>query len=544
MIRLAIYSVLILAGWSWAGVREGDFVVFPQMREVRDDFAFLINADAHANRQKPGLRNPRPHNVILREFVAAANALRPPPAFVIFNGDIFEREAVPESTNALIQTVKELNALPIAVTGNHDVRDFDVDHIFRPVQQAFNGTTNHTFSFNCGRWHFIILPTKELLVTPEDETALLDWLARDLEAHRTWPTMVFSHYHLLPVGTSQLEYYSQSLAFKNRLLDVLSRPGNVKYVFSGHVHAGIQNSIKTAWTWQGMHFIINPSGVRPRPFGEEYPEFSLEGGWFTRVKIRGATAHLFGCQSGRDVERAYPERFREFAPGLDARALTPVWELPAHATLKNGGFEDGLTGWLSPWRYQADREPGYVTEVTDTRRASGHRAVRVEVRDKGPHWALGEFTELYQVVRAPNGDAPRLRFRYFPESAQNGGGYTWVAGFQGDRVQFTALFQWGPKLQQRHTLTRVISFVISGGDYEGARLAALTRQGRTAFWKLPEAAGRWHTVDVNLAAALNEATGSHGLYRLLQVDRMVIALGAWCAADAGSRSTMWFDDLQ
>jgi hypothetical protein len=411
------------------------------------------------------------------------------------------------------------------------------------VQRAFNGTTNDTFSFDCGQWHFVVLPTKELLNTPEKEAALLKWLGGDLQVNRGRPTMVFMHYHVLPVGTSQLEFYTQSIDFKNRLLDVLTRPGNVKYVFSGHVHAGIQNSIKTGWNYRGVNFVLNPTGVRARPFGEEYPEFTLDGGWYTRVEIRGAAERLFGRQVGRTAERVYPAAFHPFDPAVDPRALTAVWNLPAQAALKNGGFEEGLAAWHSPYRYLADNEPGYSANAAKERRASGQSAARLFVREKGRDWALGEFTELYQVVAAPAGKSPVLRFKYFPDAATHGGGYVWLAGFNGSEVQCVALFHWGPKMQQRHTLTRVISYVISGGDYEGSRLQDLTRQRRTAFWKLPADASQWHEANIALADALNEATATEGFFESLGADRFIVGLGAWCSDEPGSQSTVWLDEI-
>ncbi len=535
-------SVTLAALWLACGSSVAASL-FPQLSGVGDKFTFLINADAHVNRQQPTPRNPRPHNVILREFVADANALTPPPAFVIFNGDIYERQAVPESTNHLIQIVKDLKALPIAVTGNHDVRDFDVDAIFRPVQRAFNGTTNDTFSFDCGQWHFVVLPTKELLNTPEKEAALLKWLDADLQANRARPTMVFMHYHVLPVGTSQLEFYTQSIDFKNRLLSSLTRLGNVKFVFSGHVHAGVLNSMKTAWTYKGANFIINPTGVRPRPFGEEYPEFDQEGGCYTRVVVDGKMVRLFGRQNRKTAEREFPPSFRAFDKAMDPRSLTEVWELPANPRLRNGGFEDGLDGWHSPYRYIADMSPGYELGSREDRRVSGTSAARVFVREKGQGWALGEFTELYQVVQSPVGKTPVIRFSYFPDDAEHGGGYVWLAGFKGSNVQCVMLFHWGPKMLPKHTLTRVISYVVSGGDNEGARLQILTRERQTTFWKLPAEAGRWHKVKINLAEAWNAGSGSSTGFASLGVDRFILGLGAWCADEPGSHSTGWFDDV-
>jgi predicted MPP superfamily phosphohydrolase len=187
--------------------------LFSQLDKTGDNFRFVINADAHVSREV--------HNQLLRDFVKEVNAMNPQPAFVIFNGDIYERNGFPQTTDTLLRIVKDMKALPIAVTGNHDCRDFDVDKIFRPVQKAFNGTTGDTFSFDAGQWHFVVMPTRELLMTREKEQAFLDWLDKDLKANRSRPTMAFMHYHVLPVGMSQLEFYTYSIEYKNRLMATL-----------------------------------------------------------------------------------------------------------------------------------------------------------------------------------------------------------------------------------------------------------------------------------------------------------------------------------
>jgi len=341
---------------------------FPQLERQGRDFRFIINADPHVNRE---IKQPHPHNQLLKEFVKEVNGFTPQPAFVLFNGDIYERNFFPESTDNLIRIAKDLKTLPIAVTGNHDVRDFDVDKTFRPVQKAFNGTTADTFSFDCGLWHFVAMPTKELLVTRDKEDSFLTWLEEDLKSNRARPTMAFMHYHLLPVGTSQLEFYTYSIGYKNRLLDTLTRYGNVRYVFSGHVHAGIQPSVKTAWRYKGADFVIAPSPVKPRPFGEEYKGFTLDGGYYLVADIKGADVRLAGRQIGSAAEHVYPATVREYEKSVDPRALTPAWDLAP----TNGK-------WQSPYRYIADQDPGYVS-------SAGARQARISVHEKGQGWAVG-----------------------------------------------------------------------------------------------------------------------------------------------------------
>jgi hypothetical protein len=517
--------------------------VFPQLGKTPGTFRFIINADPHASREKPGQTPPNIHNQYLRDFVSEVNGMSPQPAFVIFNGDIYERGGAPQTTDTLMGIVKGMKPLAIAVTGNHDVRADDVDEVFRPVQKAFNGTTDYTFSFNAGQWHFVIMPTRELLDTAEKEQAFLNWLDKDLKANRTRPTMAFHHYHLLPVGTSQLEFYVYSIDYKNRLLDTLTRYGNVKYVFSGHVHAGIQPSVKTAWQYKGAKFIIAPSPVQPRPFGEEYPEFTMEGGYYLVVDVHGADVRLLGRQIRGKGEHLYPASFREFSKTIDPRNMTAAWELPAAKTLENGGFEQGLKSWNAPYRYMADTDPGYGWKAVEDKKASGERSARIFVREKGQGWAIGEFSEIYQFTQLPPNAAPALDLKYNPGAATSGGGYFWIGGFHGKEARTAMLFQWGPKMSSKHTLFRSMTYVMNAGKAPSEGIELIGRRNKSVFWTLPSEANQWHNVSIDLSKAMDEATGQAGAFRALGVDRIIIGLGSWCAAGAGSKSEAWFDDI-
>src|SRR6516165_3910948 len=93
--------------------------LFPQLAKTPDNFRFIINADPHASRERPGQTPPNVHNQYLRYFVAEVNDMRPQPAFVLFNGDIYERGGAPQTTETLMRIVKGMKPLAIAVTGNH-----------------------------------------------------------------------------------------------------------------------------------------------------------------------------------------------------------------------------------------------------------------------------------------------------------------------------------------------------------------------------------------------------------------------------------------
>jgi hypothetical protein len=267
----------------------------------------------------------------------------------------------------------------------------------------------------------------------------------------------------------------------------------------------------------------------------------MDGGYYLQVEVRGETARLRGRQIGRPAEHLYPASFRRFAVAIDPRYFQGVWDLPASPTLRNGDFEQGLEGWSAVFRYQADKDPGYSAAVT-SEGASGTKSVCLFVGERGQGWALGEFTEIYQVFRAP-GPAPVLKFNYRSGPGTNGGGYVWLAGFKGQEVRSVMVFHWGPQMRAKHTLPRVIDYVVTAGEHGGTRLRSLSQQNQALFWKLPVPGDRWVPVTINLAQALNAAAGKPGQYESLGHDRLIIGLGAWCSDQQGSRSTASFDDV-
>ena len=283
--------------------------------------------------------------------------------------------------------------------------------------------------------------------------------------------------------------------------------------------------------------------MQPRPFGEEYPEFTMAGGYYLIVDVHGTDVRLLGRQIGRKAEHVYPANFREFSKNVDPRNLTAAWDLPAGQKLENGGFEQGLKGWYAPYRYIADIDPGYGWTAVDDKKASGERSARLFVREKGQGWAIGEFTELYQFVRLPQGAVPALELKYNPGGATSGGGYFWVGGYSGKEARAAMLFQWGSKMNSKHTLFRSMTYVMNAGKAPSEGIELVARRNKSLFWTVPAEGNQWHNVNIDLSKAMDEATGQPGAFRALGVDRIVIGLGSWCAAGAGSKSEAWFDDI-
>lgn len=238
--------------------------LYPSLAKVGEEFSFVINADPQIGPPDSKADIERNLHQLLKDFVREWNGAPKRPAFVLYDGDLVAYDR-PAYFAAFRDVVKEHNVPVALVHGNHD-GGFGDPH-FLDVQQVVSGFRRLYYSFNCGRWHFVVLPCPEI-VGEQGEGPMLRWLAEDLRASKDRPTMVFLHYHLLPVGLSQCEYYTMPMSFKRALLEAFARHGNVRHVVSGHVHAGIKSSIKTSWSYKGTNYIVAPSPVPPRSFGE------------------------------------------------------------------------------------------------------------------------------------------------------------------------------------------------------------------------------------------------------------------------------------
>lgn len=91
------------------------------------------------------------------------------------------------------------------------------------------------------------------------ETEMLAWLAEDLEANKSRPTVIFEHLHTLPIGLAQAEWYTFPLKLRAALMDLYTRHGNVCWYFNGHVHNGLKVASKTSWRYKGINVVNCPT---------------------------------------------------------------------------------------------------------------------------------------------------------------------------------------------------------------------------------------------------------------------------------------------
>ncbi len=518
---------------------------FPDMRKIGRKFSFAILADpqvGHRDDKNPVAANARR---TLAAAVREISAMQPQPAFAVFLGDlvnVFDEQ----STANFEDCIQGLEAQPVLVHGNHDTRP-----PFTPFKQLMRrvcGFEDVFYSFNAGPWHFAVLPCNVGGPGAQQQAAaadMLQWLASDLEANRKRPTIVFEHLHLLPQGLTQLEWYTFPLDLRLKLMELLTKHGNVKFCFNGHVHNGLQTSVKTSWNYKGIDFVTAPTIIAPRNFGEEFETYQRgtnEGGYYLIVDVDGNNVSLQGRLAGEDRAFKYPRRLRKFTEDIEPRWFRRTAELPAKERLLNGDFRRGLDGWQPCCRYLADKEPGFVWKAC---KKDGRSAAYVFTRAKEPlFWANDEMMELYQCVAVPEGGSPVLRTEYcIEEKPVDGGGYIRLNAMSGNEFKFAMMFKWGENERKADILVRAFGYALTGTAQGWTFLQDLGREKRGFFWNTPSETSTWHCLTANIEELHDAALGAPGAFVQLGITKLFLAVGTWINRSKDAASGAYFANL-
>ncbi|MGC9052892.1 MAG: metallophosphoesterase family protein [Candidatus Hydrogenedens sp.] len=462
---------------------------------------------------------------------------------IVFNGDLvaFPR---PDYFSAFENAVRPLKIPMALVHGNHDGK-YD-DGLFLSMQERLCGFRLPNYAFNCGAWRIVVLSTPDLLENNNFDEQIA-WL--DNELHEVWrsPVMVFLHYHLLPVGLSQLEYYTYPKDRKNKLLDTIVRYGNVQYVFMGHVHNGIKASVRTAWEYQGTKFVVLPTLVPGRAFGEEYPEFNTQKdrGYFVEAVLNGSDMKLVGRQLEVDAKHEYPSHFPIFTKDMDPRSFLHWSEMPSYKEIKNGDFERGLTDWLFPIRYTSEQEPGFIHEIRKCGLLPGEQSLHLFTRFKGHAWQYDESIDAYQVLQIPDSSAsPVVKIRYYiPNSEKSflGGGFIRVALFKDRNFCWMWVGHWGAREERVKHIPKIWAYH-DGIPAKPQYLEKYREEGKFITMMLPDYGYRSHHITLNIPELVHSL--SPGMtFQSLSPNTMLIMLGVWCGNEEGSFSGAWFDGI-
>jgi Icc protein len=201
-----------------------------------------IMADTHAIQH--GVKPYESLNLVTRQICT----FNPPPAFVIFTGDLINDDK-PQSYHNLKQLTDCLPVPTYFALGNHDLR--------QPFRQMLLGEASpslepYYYRFEVGDYRFIVLDSlSEGEVGGVLDASQLAWLADVLTAEPHQPTVVFVHHPPVLTGIDWLD--AHVIANGTALLDVLSTHGQVCRVFFGHVHMPLQI------TARGVHCTSVPS---------------------------------------------------------------------------------------------------------------------------------------------------------------------------------------------------------------------------------------------------------------------------------------------
>jgi hypothetical protein len=526
---------------------EDAHLPFPSLSDVGPRFRVVIIADTQVGPADARGVVPATSQRNMSRIIDEVNAMDPAPAFVLFNGDQVENVEERKVDNFLHRASK-LKPLSILVHGNHDgVHPYAE---FVQMQKKLNGTSGIYFSWDAGNWHFATIPTN----IPTDQYAkeVLDWLENDLLTHRDRPTIVFPHYHLMPQGLSQLEWYTYDRPFRLRCYDIFQKAGNVRYAIGGHVHNGIQTSLKTAWTYRGTNYMVAPTCTASRNFGEDFPPFAkglpqsdqdAGGGYYLLLDFNGNDLAIRGKLVGQTQDFLFPSQFKEYTD-QDPLWMRDLADLPLYSSLLNGSFDSKLARWYSPFRYIADQDPGFIARP-DTPKGASQDALYLACREKGQHWARDEEVEAYQRFQPPPAEQPTLSARFMLGPHQrSGGGYIRLGLFRQRSLVMTILVDWLEGKKDRNTRMGINSlYTATGKRGVPDSFIKLGQDHQALFWTLQPQPNTWHQVQLDLPKLINQSLASDSAWNSLAPDEFLLALGVWSLEDPGSTASAWFDDL-
>lgn len=517
------FGCIVMVGVATTGMAQSNAI--NPAPQAADKFRFVILADPQVSARN----NTGKVSVNAQETTAQAagevNQMSPKPAFVLWLGDlvnVFE----PNSIANFKRLCRLFNGPNVVMHGNHE--PLPPYEGYRQLQQELSGVSSPFYSFNAGKWHFIITPCNLQGNSPAEirmEKEMLTWLEADLSANQHRPTVFFNHLHFMPQGLSQTEFYQQPLPLRRKMLELMCRYGNVKYYFNGHVHNGIQTSAKTAWQYRGIRFFSVPTIIQPRPYGEEYPAYRAgvdRGGYYLVVDVEGDRLSLRGRLSGVEQEYVFPESI--FKPFNDQDY--PLWfstlpQLPAREKLENGDFSRGLGGWRLPERYQRDADPFFIARAE---RDGVRLAVKTPVDSI---WADDEYMQLAQIVALPKRAAPVLSGRYqLMAKPLAGGGYLMATLMGADQVKGLMFFRWSQQEEMSNYLPRCTGYQQSGHQVSWEYFQELGKKKQAMFWSLPDSTGTWHQFHLNLKE-LYDKSHEPGAFDALGITRLEVAIGVW-----------------
>jgi 3',5'-cyclic AMP phosphodiesterase CpdA len=503
-------------------ISASDFIA----KDPGDSFRLAVLADPQGGDPEEEGNHPtrmKIHNAWVEETIRQTNIMNPVATLIL--GDIVDGQGQERNFVQMANYFKKLDSPILYAVGNHETKyrsvftpgyNMEAFNNYFESQKKINGLELMLYSFNLGKWHFIVWPDPLRSNFWETHPHYFDWLERDLEKYKVRPTVFFQHVPSHPIGINPLINYAESVDVKRTLINILSAHGNVKYIFSGHVHIPIKASFKTAVAINGMKMInLPPAGYRPRAFGEQdYHGGPCQGLLVLDFNGKECKATF---RTVMEEEYAYPEELPELDQKTYALWLNHKWELPASDTLLNGNFNNSLEGWKKRYVFTEDVNPSNISE---SRQVDGEKGLYLYSRKRGFDMPGQDrlpqtINRICQAISLKKGERPRLVFKYKIDQSSDlegwCGAYVWLEGFSGSFKKLNLVYTTG------------IAYAGLGANFSKSEFTESTHFG------LKDEAGKWLDVSINIVKDHEDHSDTR--FADLGLDRLVINLGTWTIND-------------
>ncbi|WP_372947257.1 metallophosphoesterase family protein [Mariniphaga sp.] len=491
-----------------------------------DDFTFIIMADTQggdASNPEDNLCRMKIHNAFIEESIRLTSNLKAKPAFCLMLGDIVDHQGEEHHFAQMARFFKRLKIPVLYEMGNHESRyqtsfepgyNLNGFNNYFAAQKAINGMELLLYSFNLGKWHFVVWPDPLRQMFWENHPHYFDWLERDLEKHKDRPTVFLQHIPMHPIGINPLVNYCETAYVKRLLFDILAKHGNVKTIFSGHVHIPVKSSLKTAVSVRGINCINLPAaGYRPRAFGEE----DFYGGPAQGICIVDLKGDKISStyKTVTLEEFPYPDNLPEFDAEKFPLWFGNKWELPANKQFINGDFTNDLTGWGRRYVYHEDENPSNICEV---RKQDGIPALYLKTKKRGFHKPgqdrlPQDINRIFQAVELEQGKNPFIQIEYFLDKKN--------CDFSG----FNGLYIWVEGYRKSARMVNLLYFANKAWVNLGSTYSRSSGSGPLIF-SLDNTPEVWHSVRLNIKADF-ETNQDELKFDLPAPDRLVVSAGIW-----------------
>ena len=160
--------------------------------------------------------------------------------------------------------------------------------------------------------------------------------------------------HAPHLSIGMTDDYFSDVEQKGQFMDVFTKYGNVKYVFSGHIHNGTKVSIRSARNYKGTNFIVCPTHIwAQRPFGknQKYDEvLEQNSNGFIIGYLKGDSAELYSILPD-ETKFEYPDKFKKFSYVSNPLNFFPLNELPPAKEDHVPLGDPRLAGWYTNYVY-------------------------------------------------------------------------------------------------------------------------------------------------------------------------------------------------